>query len=99
MELRIPYKGLIIEVLKDIDPYNPIDAAELYENSDGSIDTVLQEKEYKDFLNEDVYGYVILDAKEEIIDSIWGYYGKLEDLDIIDKAKERIDLYYNKLDE
>lgn len=99
MELRIPYKGLTIEILKDIDPYNPIDASELYENSDGSIDTVLQEKEYQDFLNEDVYGYVILDTKEEIIDSIWGYYGKLEDLDIIDKAKERIDLYYNKLDE
>ena len=99
MELRIPYKGLTIEFLKDIDPYNPIDASELYENSDGSIDTVLQEKEYQDFLNEDVYGYVILDAKEEIIDSIWGYYGKLEDLDIINKAEERIDLYYNKLDE
>ena len=35
MELRIPYKDLTIEILKDIDPYNPIDASELYENSDG----------------------------------------------------------------
>ena len=99
MELEIQYKGLTIEILKDIDSYNPMEASELYENSDGSIDTELQAKEYQDFLNGNVYGYVILDENKQYIDSIWGYFGKLEELDIIDKAKERIDLYYLKVDE
>lgn len=94
MDLEVPYRGLFIEIHKDDSPYEPITMPDIYIDGNDVFNEALMLKEQQDYLNGDVYGYVILDKNRELIDSIWGYYGKIEELDIIDYAKERIDKFY-----
>ena len=94
MDLEVPYRGLFIEIHKDIDPYEPKSMPDIYIDGNDVFDEALMEKEQQDYLSGDVYGYVLLDNNKQIIDSIWGFFGKIEDLDIIDRAKERIDTFY-----
>ena len=55
MELDVPYRGIFIEIHKDIDPYEPKSMPDIYIDGNDVFDEALMEKEQQDYLNGDVY--------------------------------------------
>ena len=88
----IMYRDYRIDIVKDIDPYNPKELEDIY-IFDGVLDKELLEKEYQDYLNKNVFGYIILDKFDNLVDDLWGFFGEYSTLDIEDKAKERVDTF------
>ena len=51
---------------------------------------------YDQFLTGEVYGFKVLDAEDEELDSCWGFYGDLGIKDAIQEGKGHIDWYVKK---
>ncbi len=48
---------------------------------------------YDQFLTGEVYGFKVLDAEDDVLDSCWGFYGDLGIKDAIQEGKGHIDWY------